>query len=81
MVDSKELVLVFDDSVKERIIKSLGFSLNEKEELMDTRGKIATSQDFKPIYSKEFGGLLRGSKIPIRKKESELVKYFLLERS
>ena len=79
-MDSQEPVLLFDDSIKNRIIKSLGFTTNEKEELIDIRGKVATSQDFKPIDSKDFGGVLRGSKIPIIKKESELVKYFLSER-
>lgn len=72
-------VIVFNDSVKKKIINSLGFK--EKEgKLIDNEGKLVTSQDFEAITSDEFGGVLYGSKIPIKNKESELVKYFISGR-
>tara|TARA_Y100000031_G_C8219327_1_gene385019 strand:- start:1197 stop:1439 length:243 start_codon:yes stop_codon:yes gene_type:complete len=70
-------ILVFDDSVKERVIKSLGFSRNEDSKLVDENDKVVTTQEFESIKESEFGGVLKSSKIPIRKEESELVKYFI----
>ncbi|MAG02466.1 hypothetical protein CMI42_03955 [Candidatus Pacearchaeota archaeon] len=70
-------ILVFDDSVKERVIKSLGFSRNEDSKLVDENDKVVTTQEFESIKESEFGGVLKSSKIPIKKEESELVKYFI----
>jgi hypothetical protein len=73
-------IIVFNDSVKPKVIKALGFKTDKKSRLLDRNGKVVTSQSFESITSKEFGGMLQGSKIPIKKKESELVKYFISQR-
>ncbi len=75
-MDNKPII-VFDESVKSKVIKSLGFKKDKESKLIDNDGKLATSQDFETISSNEFGGVLQGSKIPIKNKESELVKYFI----
>ncbi len=71
-------VITFDDSVKKRVVKALGFK-EEKgtKRLVRENGKIAISQDFQPITMDNFGGVLQGSKIPIKNDESELIKYFV----
>ena len=79
-MNNKEPMLVFDDSVKTKIIDALGFKKNQNCELTDKKGKIATSQDFESITYDEFWGILMGSKIPIKNKESELAKYFISEK-
>lgn len=73
----KKAVIVFDNSIKTRIISALGFKEGENNQLIDNDGKLVTSQDFESISSKEFGGILQRSKIPIKNKDSELVKYFI----
>lgn len=73
----KRPVIVFDNSVKSRMIAALGFDEDEESRLVTKNGKLATSQDFESITSDEFGGVLQGSKIPIKNKDSELVKYFI----
>ena len=78
LMDEKgELLITFDDSSKERIIKSFGFNVNETSQLIDKEGKVVINQDFEPINSNEFGGILKSSKLPIKKDESELVRYFI----
>lgn len=76
MVEKVLPIISYDDSVKDRMLNALGFSQNKKSELVGNDGKVATSQDFDTIKHNEFAGVLSGSKIPIKKKESELVKYF-----
>lgn len=72
------MILEFDESSKERLIKSLGFSINSKNEIEDDSGKILTNQDFEPITNDKFGGILKGSKIGIQKgKTGEFEKYFV----
>ena len=73
----RKAVIIFSDCTKDKMINSLGFSKNERFELVDSREKLATSQEFESINFGEFGGLLQGSKIPIKKNESELVRYFI----
>ena len=73
----KKPIIVFDNSVKSRVINSLGYKENEEFKLVENNGKLATSQDFESISSDEFGGVLQGSKIPIKNKDTELVKYFI----
>ncbi len=73
-------IIVFDESIKLRIIDSLGFKTDEESKLVDSEGKLATSQEFETISSDEFGGVLQGSKIPIKNKDSELLKYFISGR-
>ena len=73
----KKPILIFDNSVKSKVISSLGFKENEESKLVDSNGKLATSQDFESITSDEFGGVLQGSKVPIKNNDSELVKYFV----
>jgi len=72
-------VLVFDDSLKDKVMRALGFSKGRDSELVDEKGRTVTSQDYDSISYEEFGGVLRGSKVPIKKEESELVKYFVSE--
>lgn len=69
-------VLVFDDSVKDKIVKALGYTSVNKS-LVDEDGRTVSSQDFDEVSYDNFGGILIGSKIPIKNEESELVKYFL----
>jgi hypothetical protein len=70
-------ILIFDDSMRSDIIKATGYRA-EKQILLDSEGKIVVSQqDFEKITPQEFGGVLRGSKIVIKKDESELLNYFL----
>lgn len=69
-------LIIFDDSVKNKVISLIG-KINSNLELSDEDGKIITSQDFESIKSTDFGGILMGSKIPIKKDQSELVKYFI----
>jgi len=76
----KKPILVFDDSVKERITEALGYSKTENNELISKNGKFATSQEFEIIKFEEFGGMLQGSKIAIKKEDSELVKFFTTKR-
>ena len=73
----KKPIIVFDNSIKSKVISSLGFEENEDSKLVENNGKLATSQDFESISSDEFGGVLQGSKIPIKNKDTELVKYFI----
>ncbi|MBU4300000.1 MAG: hypothetical protein ABIF85_07465 [Nanoarchaeota archaeon] len=77
MSNSTAPVIIFDNSVKERIIKALGYAKNKKSELVDSEGKTITSQNFESISDSEFAGVLIGSKIPLKNKESELVGYFI----
>ena len=76
-MNDKEPILIFDNSIKDKVIISLGLSKNKESQLVDKEGKIATSQDFESINYDEFGGVLKGSKIPIKNKDTELVKYFI----
>ena len=73
----KKPIIVFNDSVKSKVITSLGFKEDSESKLVDSGGKLATSQDFESITSNEFGGVLQGTKIPIKNKDTELVKYFI----
>lgn len=70
-------IIVFDNSVKSKVISALGFKEDKESRLVSNDGKLATSQDFESINSDEFGGVLQGSKVPIKNKDSELVKYFI----
>jgi len=73
-------IIVFDDSAKKEMVKALGFKLDKKLRLVGADGKLVTSQDFESITLGEFGGVLQGSKVPIKNKESELIKYFISSR-
>lgn len=70
-------IIVFDNSVKSKVISALGFKEDKESRLVGNDGKLATSQYFESINSDEFGGVLQGSKVPIKNKDSELVKYFI----
>lgn len=76
-MNERNPVIIFDDSVKSKVVNSLGFKKDADSKLLDKNGKIATSQDFESISFDEFGGILKGSKIAIKKKDSELVRYFI----
>ncbi len=73
----KKPIVVFDGSVKSKVIRSLGFRKNKDSKLVDANGKLATTQCYESITSDDFGGVLQGSKIPIKNNDSELVKYFI----
>ncbi len=78
MDNSKDPIIVFDNSSRELILKTLELSKNEKSELTDSEGKILTNQEFEPIKAEEFGGILKSSKILIKNNKSmELIKYFV----
>ncbi len=79
-MNEKSPIIIFDDSVKSKLVNSLGFKKNAESNLVDNNGKIATSQDFESISFDEFGGVLKGSKIAIRKRDSELVRYFISDK-
>ena len=68
-------LLIFDESSKGEILNSLGFK-EEDSFLVDDEGLIQIDQQFETVSSEEFGGVLQGSKIIIRKDPSEIVKYF-----
>ncbi len=70
-------IIFFDNSIKSKVISALGFKEDKESRLVSDNGKLATSQSFESITSDEFGGVLQGSKIPIKNKDSELVKYFI----
>lgn len=70
-------IIVFDDTVKDKVLKAVGYSKDKDSNLVDEKGRLVTSQDYDSISYEEFGGVLRSSKVPIEKKNSELVKYFI----
>lgn len=67
--------ITFDDTSKEIIFDALGLK-KEGEILIDSSGKVVNAQDYDEIKTKEFGGVLKGSKIFIRNNSSELIQYF-----
>jgi len=74
---NKDEIFVFDESTKRSILNLLDIQSNEEGYLVDNEDKVLTDQDFEPLDETEFGGILKGSKIPIRKDRAELVKYFV----
>ena len=72
----KEPVIIFDDSVKSKIIEALGYK-KEGANLVDEEGKVVTSMDYEEITYKNFGGVLKGSQIPVKKEDSDIAKYFV----
>ena len=77
MVNKRDPIIVFDDSSKKKIFKALGLKEGPGSILQDEQNRTLTDQDFEPIKATEFGGVLKGSKIPIRKEREELVRYFV----
>ena len=69
-------VLIFDNSSKDDILDALDYTTNTVSELVNNEGKIVTNQDFESITSDNFGGVLKGSKIPIKNNDRDLVEYF-----
>ncbi len=76
-MEEDNIVLVFDDASKKRLLNSLGIHQNKESELVDDNDKIITSQDFEPVKFDEFGGILQGSKQVIKKNKAELVRFFV----
>lgn len=70
-------ILVFEESSKERLLKALGLRVNSEGLIVDEKNKVLTNQEYEPITFVEFGGILKGSKVPIKKQQRELVKYFV----
>ncbi len=73
--DNEMPILIFDDSSKDKVLEALGFS-EEDSHLIDEEGLIQTNQQFEEVSSENFGGVLCGSKIVIKKDLSEIVRYF-----
>jgi len=71
-----EPIIVFDNGSKNNVLNAIGFKINEKDELVDDNGKIATDREFEPITSDNFGGVLKSSKIAIKKESSEIIENF-----
>lgn len=70
-------LIVFDDESKTRILSALGLKADAEGNLVDENQKVLINLDFEKIGFEEFGGILIGSKIPIKKESSELIRYFL----
>ena len=70
-------ILAFEDSSKERLLKALGLSVTSEGLIVDGKNKVLTNQEYEQITFGEFGGVLKGSKVPIKKQQRELVKYFV----
>ena len=71
-----EITITFDDDSRDFILDSIGINKNKKN-LIDIDKPILSKVDNKVIKEKEFGGVLKGSKVFIRKDTSELVHFFL----
>ncbi len=73
-------IVVFDDSSKQRILNALGLEINEESQIVNkSNNKVITTTEHEPIKVDQFGGILKGSKIPITKDKIELVRYFIGE--
>lgn len=68
-------IIVFDDDSKGNIFESMGIA-EEDGYLVDEEGFIQTNDQFEIVKPSEFGGVLRGSKVVIKKDSSELTRYF-----
>ncbi|VVB81636.1 Uncharacterised protein [uncultured archaeon] len=76
-MEKEDAILVFDEPAKARILKALDLKPNAKQELADKENKILTNAEYESIHIQEFGGILRGSKIAIKKDKTDLVRYFV----
>lgn len=72
-----DAIIIFDNSSKEKILELLGIKTNEENELVELDGRIMTNTEQEPISLKDFGGILKGSRIAIKKDRDELVRYFV----
>ena len=77
LIEGKEPILLFDNSSKERILSSLGITKNVDSELVNDSGKVLTNADLEPVQFEEFGGILRSSKVLIKKDKADLIRYFV----
>ena len=75
MENNETPLVVFDNSSKKKIIKSLGLK-KVGDVLIDGNGMIQTNKQFETVSEEEFGGVLKGSKVVIKKDSSELARYF-----
>ena len=71
------MMIVFDETSKNRVFQSLGLKINNDMELTDKNGSVLTNQSFEPVKAQEFGGVLTGSKVVIKNNSKELAKYFV----
>ena len=71
----EELIVTFDDDSKNDVLEVLGLC-NSDVGLVDSQGLIVTDQNFEEVKLKNFGGVLRGSKVFINNDSAELVKFF-----
>ena len=71
----EEIIVTFDDDSRKDVVEAL--DLTESEDvLVDSGGLVITDQNFEEVKLKNFGGVLRGSKIFINNDSAELVKFF-----
>ena len=71
-----EITITFDNDSRDFVLNSIGITKN-KRSLIDIDKPIVSLVDNKAIKEKEFGGVLKWSKVFIRKDTSELVQFFL----
>lgn len=68
-------MVTFDEGSKRDIVAALGL-IESGETLTDSEGLLITDQNFERVELKNFGGVLKGSKIFINNDSTELVKFF-----
>lgn len=71
----EEVMITFDESSKRDVVTALGL-VESKETLMDSDGLIITDQNFEEVELRNFGGVLKGSKVFINNDSVELVRFF-----
>lgn len=76
-MEERDFLITFDESVKAKVLQSLGISKNKDGFLIDNNSKVLTNSNFEVIEESNFGGILQGSKIAITKDRTELARYFL----
>jgi len=73
--NQESLVITFDDFSRREIFDALDLK-KEGNCLVDSEGFTQTNDQFEVISPGEFGGVLRGSKVMIKKEPSEVSRYF-----
>ncbi|MFH1521615.1 MAG: hypothetical protein ABIF18_01520 [archaeon] len=71
----EKVMVTFEENSKEDIIMALGLHSSEGE-IVDSQGLVVTDQNYESVELKNFGGVLRGSKVFINNNSVELVKFF-----
>ena len=71
----EEIIVTFDDSAKKDIINALGLK-EDNGVILDSKSMIITDQNYEELTLKDFGGVLKGSKVFINNDSKDLVSYF-----